>query len=114
MSSTDKSEKSTTPTKSNNVEIMTGSDIVKIIRRQFDFLQEIHQEDLEESMKGTNFVFDYGDGLHYKCHKIRLRCGGPYKDSPKLIKDEKAKINQKNKEEKGKMFSLYTNGRTNS
>ena len=33
----------------------------------------IHTTDLEKSMKGSNSVIDYADGLHYKCHKIVLK-----------------------------------------
>ena len=29
-----------------------------------------------KSMKGSEFVFDYVDGLHYKCNEINLNCGG--------------------------------------
>ena len=72
MSSTDSREKSTTHTKSDNLKIMNGSDIDEIIQWLFDSLLKRHQEGLEESMKGSNFVFDYGDGLNYKCHKTRL------------------------------------------
>ena len=33
-------------------------------------------------MKGSEFVFDYVQLLHYKCHKINLNRSGLYKDSP--------------------------------
>ena len=39
-------------------------------------------------MKGSEFVFDYAQWLHYKCHKINLSCGGSYIDSPDLIKNK--------------------------
>ena len=35
-----------------------------------------------ESMKGTEFVFDYINLLYYKCHKINPNCCGSYIDSP--------------------------------
>ena len=33
-------------------------------------------------MKGSKFVFDSVDLLHYKPHKISLNCDGSYTDSP--------------------------------
>ena len=41
-------------------------------------------------MKGCEFVFDYVQLLHYKCHKIDPNCGGSYIDSPDCIKNKKA------------------------
>ena len=32
-------------------------------------------------MKGSDFVFDFADGLHYKYHKVSLDSGGSYIDS---------------------------------
>ena len=37
-------------------------------------------------MKGSEFVFDYVDGLFYTCHKISLNHGGSYIDSPQWLK----------------------------
>ena len=47
-------------------------------------------------MKGSEFVFDSADLLHYKCHGISLICRGSYMDSPKLLKNKKETINTKN------------------
>ena len=49
-------------------------------------------------MKNREFVFDYVYLLHYKCHKINLKRGGSYMDSPDWIKINKAAINPINKE----------------
>ena len=38
---------------------------------------------LEESIKGSEFVFDAADLLHYKCHKITLNHSELDIDSPK-------------------------------
>ena len=37
-----------------------------------------HRNNLE-SMKGSDFVFDYVHLLYYKCHKTNLNRGGSYK-----------------------------------
>ena len=40
-----------------------------------------YQIGLEASMKGSDFIFNCGHLLHYKCHKINLKGGGSHKDS---------------------------------
>ena len=51
----------------------------------------IYQIGLETLMKGSEFVFDCVHLLYYKCHKINLKRGGSYIDTPDWIKN-KAKI----------------------
>ena len=53
-----------------------------------------------KSMRGSEFVFDYVDVLHYKCHKINPNRGGSYIDSPDWIKNKKATINPINEKYK--------------
>ena len=43
----------------------------------FDSLKNRYQNDLE-SIKGSEFVFDYIHLLFYKCHKIIQNRGGSY------------------------------------
>ena len=50
-------------------------------------------------MKGSEFVFDSVDLLHYKCHKITLNNGGPYRDLKWLKSNKKATINPENSNE---------------
>ena len=61
-----------------------------------------YQMGLETLMKGSDFVFLSIDGLHYKCHGIRLNRGRSYIDSPDWMKNKKATINPKNND--GKCF----------
>ena len=56
-----------------------------------------YQNDLETSMRGSDFFFDCVHSLYYKCHKINLNPCGSYIDSPTWIKDKKATINPINK-----------------
>ena len=42
-----------------------------------------YQKGLEESMRGSKFVYDSINSLHYRLHKISLNRGGSYTDSPK-------------------------------
>ena len=79
---------------------MTGDETDEIIKELFESLLQRYQEGLEESMKGSEFVFDSVDLLEYKLNKIGLNSGGSYVDSPKLLKNKKTIINPKNNDDK--------------
>ena len=66
--------------KSDNVEFMMGVYANKIIGKLFDFVLQRYQKVLEESMKGSDFVFDYVESLNYIFHKIDLKRGGSYSE----------------------------------
>ena len=80
--------------------IMMGDETDEIIKELFQSLLQRYQEGLEESMKGSEFVFDSVDFLEYKLNKIGLNRGGSYVDSPKWLKNKKATINPKNDDDK--------------
>ena len=61
--------------KSNNIEIMMNDEACKVIKELFDSLEYRFQKNLE-SVKGSEFVFDYVQLLYYKCRKINPDCGG--------------------------------------
>ena len=58
---------------------------MNFLKKLFDSLKNRYQNNLE-SMKGSEFVFDYVQLFCYKCHEINLNCGGPYIDSPDWMK----------------------------
>ena len=58
MSFKDSKETLTIHTKSNNIEIMVGSETDEIIKELFEPLLQRYQKGLEKSMKGSEFVFD--------------------------------------------------------
>ena len=58
-----------------------------------------YQEGLKESMKGSWFIHDSVDLLYYHFHKIGLKRGGSYIDSPEWLKNKKATINPTNNED---------------
>ena len=60
----DSDETRTMRTKSDNVEFMIGSETDEIIEELFKSLLQRYQEGLEESMKGSEFVFDGVDALY--------------------------------------------------
>ena len=59
-----------------NIEIMKGSEIDEIIKELFESLWQRYQEGLEESMKGSEFIFDSVNVLYYNLNTIRLDRGG--------------------------------------
>ena len=67
---------------SDNTEIMIGEDTDKIIQELFDSPLCRYQTGPEQSIKGSNFVFDYVHGLHDKCHKTSTNDDRLYIDSP--------------------------------
>ena len=102
ISSKDSNETRTMHTKSNNVEIMMGSETDEIIKDLF----EEGVEGLEESMRGSDFVCDSIDALYYNLNKVSLSRGGSNIDSPKWLKNKKATINPKNKDDKCFQYAL--------
>ena len=62
------------------------------------------QEGLEKKMRGSEFVFDSIDLLHYNLQKISLNRDGSYIVSPKYLKNKKATINPKNNDDN--VFSM--------
>ena len=99
ISSKDSDETRTMHTKSNNVEIMIGSDTNEIIKDLFESFPEKYQERLEESMRGSEFFYDSVDVLHNNRNKVSLSRGGSYIDSPKWVKNKRATINPQNKKD---------------
>ena len=93
-------ETRTTHTKSDNIEIILGSETDEIIEELFETLLQKYQEGLEESLKGSDFVFDRVDLLLYELHKVNLNRAGSYIDSPKWLKNKKITINPKNNDDK--------------
>ena len=84
-------------TKSDNIEIMIGTETSDAINELFKSLFKRYQEGLETKMKGSNFIFERVDSLYYHLHKISLNRAGSYIDSPKWLKAKEATINRKNK-----------------
>ena len=86
-------------TKSDNIEIMSGTETNDIINELFKSFLRRYQEGLETKMKGSSFIFERVDLLDYYLHKISLNRGGSYIDSPKWLKTKKATINPKNNDD---------------
>ena len=75
---------------------MINDETDKVIKERFDLVKNRYQNSLE-SMKGSEFVFNYFQLLYYKCHRINPNCVGSYIDSPDWLKNNKGTINTINK-----------------
>ena len=62
---------------------MIGSETDEIIEELFESFSQKYQEGLEESMRGSEFVYDSVDVLFYNLNKVSLRRSGSYIGSPK-------------------------------
>ena len=71
--------------KSDNIEITIRDDADEDKKKISDTLKNRYRNNLQ-SMKGSAFVFDYGQLLHCNCHKLNLNRGGSFTDSPEWIK----------------------------
>ena len=85
--------------KSDNYEIMIGADTIEIIRNLFNSTLRRYQGGLEESMRGSDFVFNHVESMNYSFHKIDMKRSGSYIYSPEWIKNKKATLNPKNKKD---------------
>ena len=65
-----------------------GNKIDEIIEEFFESLLQRYQKRLEESIRGSEFVFDSVDLPYYKLHEICLNRGGSYIDSPECLKNK--------------------------
>ena len=99
ISSKDSDEIRAMQTKSNNVEIMVGSETNEVIKDLFESFLQKYQEGLEESMRESESVYDRVDVLYYNLNKVSLSRGRSYIDSPKWLKNKGATINLQNKKD---------------
>ena len=94
VSSLDTNEFRIMHAKSDNIEILIGTETDDIINELFESIFKKYQEGLETKMKGSEFVFDSIGLLYYRFHKISLNRAGSYIDSPEWLKN---KSNNKSK-----------------
>ena len=78
----DKNQTQVMHTKSDNVEIMNGTDTSDAINKLINSFMKRYQEGLETKMKGSSYLFERIDLLEYHLHKISLNRGSSYIESP--------------------------------
>ena len=106
ISSKDSEETCTMHTKSHNIEIMMGNETDEIIEKLFESLLQNYQKNLEEPMRGSEFVPNSIDLLYYHLHKVGLKRSGSYIDSPEWLKNKKATINPENNDDNCFQYAL--------
>ena len=82
---------------SNNIEIFMGSDTDEVINRFFDTMLQRFQDARETSFeRGSEFIFENVDLLYYYFHRIDMRRGETYIETPEWLKNKKTTMNPKN------------------
>ena len=79
---------------------MSGSETEEITEKLIISLLQKYQDNLQNKMKGSDFIFNGFNYLFYDFNRITISKGGSYIESPKWLKDKKYTINQKNNENK--------------
>ena len=80
--------------------IMSGSETEEIMEKLIKSLLQKYQDNLQNKMKGSDFIFNGVNYLFYDLNRITISKGGSYIESPKWLKDKKCTINQKNNDNK--------------
>ena len=75
ISSKDTDESRTMHTKSDNIEIMSGTEASDAINKLLKSFLKRYQERLETKMKGSYFILEHADLLEYHLHKISINRG---------------------------------------
>ena len=70
------------PSYGDNIEIKNNDIVDKVVQELFQSLISKYENDLEKSIKGSGFIFDCIHVLNCKCHKVNLKLGRSYIDSP--------------------------------
>ena len=87
-------------TRSNSAEFMNGSETEEIIESLYRSLLQKYNDNLQEKMRGSDFVFNAINYFFYDFNRVSISKGGSYIESPKWLKDKKSTINQKNNDNK--------------
>ena len=87
-------------TRSTPEEIIIGYETEEVAENLIMQLLQKYQDNLQNKMKGSDFIFNGINYLYYDLNRITIRKGGSHIESPKWLKDKKCTINQKNTDNK--------------
>ena len=93
-------------TRSVNEEFIDGSNIDEVIKVLYKSLLQKYQDNLQNKMKGSDFIFNGVNYLYYDLNKVSISKGGSYIDSPKWLKNKKSTINPKNNDNKYFQYAI--------
>ena len=74
-------------------EFMSGSETEEIVEKPFRSLLQRYQDNLNEKMRGSDFIFNGVNYLFYDFSRVSISKGGSYFKSPKWLKDKKCTVN---------------------
>ena len=92
--------------KSDNFEIMMSSNTNYVIRDLFNSILRRYQGGLHESMRESEFAFDYVEYLNYIFPKVDLKRSGSYTETPEWIQNKGATINCQNDDDKCFQYAI--------
>ena len=75
---------------------MGGSETEEITGKIIMSLLQKYQDNLQNKMRGSDFVFDAINCIYYDFNRITISQGESYIESTKCLKDKKCTINQTN------------------
>ena len=87
-------------TRSTPGEFTIGSETEEVAEKLIMPILQKYQGNLQNKMKGSDFIFNGINYLYYDLNKITISKGGSYIESPKWLKDKKCIVNQKNNDNK--------------
>ena len=61
---------------SNSIKLTSYNDENELVNELFESLLSRYQNNLEASMRGSDFVFDSVQLMYFKCHKVNFKRGG--------------------------------------
>ena len=76
ISSKDVEEERVMHSRSNNIKFTTYNDVSEVVDELFDSFRSKCHENLEKSMRESDYIFDSVQLMCYKCHKVNFRRGG--------------------------------------
>ena len=82
-------------TRSTPEEIIIGCEAEEVAENLIMQLLQKYQDNLQNKMKGSDFIFNGINHLYYDLNRITISKGGSYIESPKWRKDKKCTVNQK-------------------
>ena len=84
---------------SDNIKFTPYNDAEKVVKELFESLHSKYQDNLETSMRESDFIFDLVQLMYYKFHQVNFKRGGSYIDFPDWIKNKIVIINPKNEDD---------------
>ena len=90
ISSKDTEEMRVMHSTSDNIKVTSYNDANEVVNELFEPLRPKYQDNLETSMRESDFIFDSVQLMYYKCHKVNFKRSSSYIDSPDWIKIKNA------------------------